>query len=228
MKNPGSILLTLGCVFAICLVFIGMASPQPPLPTQVEESPLRSKTDQEIRNSVVRLRGPMGMCSGEQIMAPSGKQYIITAKHCSKVAMGDWVLVETEQHKLLPRRILAVDPAPTSDLMLVDAVPGLPALKVSDQETHRFEHIRTFTHGSDMDTYMTEGNIVQDMLAHVGAGDEMMNLLETVTTARIQPGSSGGAFVDDKGDLIVVASASGEYFSLMVRLIDIKAFLADK
>jgi S1-C subfamily serine protease len=53
-----------------------------------------------------------------------------------------------------------------------------------------------------------------------------LKVVEVATTAKVVPGSSGGMVVDDVGDLIGVVSASNGDFGFLVRLQDIKNFLA--
>lgn len=55
----------------------------------------------------------------------------------------------------------------------------------------------------------------------------IMQVIETVTTAGIVPGSSGGAIVNGAGELVGVASAGDKIFGYLVTLADIRAFVAN-
>lgn len=205
-----------------------------------------NKSDNQIRASVVMLQGERGQCSGEQIKSKSSKEYILSAGHCREITANEDVLVTTEDGRKLYRRIIAEDPH--SDLLLIEAVPNLPSLSIAF-DIYKNEHVRTFTHGAGMDTYLTEGFVIENQEARipVGPGDScpklpkfmvgnldtffgsfevcFLDLIETVTTAKIVPGSSGGPMVNDSGELNGVCSATGEYFSDMVTLKDIKRFV---
>lgn len=183
------------------------------------------KSDKEIRDTVVRLKGEEGMCSGEQVSAPSGKSYIISAKHCVDLAVDGKMAVQLPSGKITFKRILARDE--NSDLLILEGSDELPSLSIAASDFPT-EKVRTFTHGHNMDTYQTSGEIIQEkMIEAAGPGGIDINFC-TVTTASIVPGSSGGVLVDPKGDLVGVASITDGYFSYFVRLSDIKTFLKDK
>lgn len=211
-----------------------------------------AKSDDYIRHRVVRLKSAQGMCSGEQVRAPSGKDYILSAAHCMGIADANGVFnVIDEDGNSMGRKLIAEDP--DSDLILLEGLPGVRGLDIA-QAASRFQHVRTFTHGHNFDTYTTEGVLVQEsnvtIPTSIAIGEEaekkcisqpkyrLINIFgpinvcalsvdEQVTTAVIVPGSSGGPIVDDKGRLIGVASATGEGFSYLVRLSDIQRFLAN-
>lgn len=212
------------------------------------------KSDNYIRHRIVRLYSEHGMCSGEQIRTPSGKDLIISAAHCLPLADQNGIFhVKDEDGALYDRKLIAEDMH--SDLIVLEGLPHLHGLRIG-KHSERFEHVRTFSHGANMDTYTTEGVIVQDLKVQVALGLALMpeeqkaclskpknslgyimgifpvcvlDVIETVMTAKIVPGSSGGATVNDRGDLIGVNSASdGNQFSMIVTLGDIQRFLSDK
>ena len=126
----------------------------------------RPPSEHEIRASVVRITSDKGLCSGEQIEGPSGQVYILTASHCRPLINSDGAyLVTTEDGRQLERREIQEDPY--SDILLIEGIPGLPALKIADLAPIKEMHVRTFTHGARMDTYKTEGELIQK--AHVEA-----------------------------------------------------------
>lgn len=212
------------------------------------------KSDQYIRNRIVKLISEKGQCSGEQVRAPSGKDYILSAGHCKAVLSGDSFTVISEQGVSIQRKLIAEDP--NSDLLLIEGLPNLRGLDLADY-TSRFEHGRSFTHGKGLDTYSTSGIYIQKKQIEVPVSqietleDELdctkmnknkvlevdafyyiiikycvMSVFEDVTSISIVPGSSGGAIVNDYGNLIGVASASDGFFGYMVPLESIRPFLA--
>lgn len=207
-------------------------------------------SDSSIRSRIVMLKSERGSCSAEQIQTPSGKDLIISAAHCLPLAKNGMVEVVSEDGTKLMRKIIAEDPQ--SDLLLIEGMPNLKGLKIAPH-SHKHQHVRTFTHGSGYDTYKTEGVLVQNAKIQIGISevsspeDEaacrkmpkndvlqslfgsicIINVEEMASTAKVVPGSSGGAVLNDAGELVGVVSATDNSgsFSYFVRLIDIQAFL---
>lgn len=204
------------------------------------------KDDQYFRDRTVALSGNDHMCSGEQVHAPSGQDYILSAGHCHPLASSDGsIKVTMENGKSIQRRVIAEDPE--SDLLLLEGLPNLRGLDIA-KATHKMEFIRTFTHGAALDTHETDGIILQKLRARVGMdalSDSnkcdmpknkvivdpwfgkicILDIEENVTTASIVPGSSGGMAVNRAGELVGVCSAASPYFGLLVRIQDINNFL---
>lgn len=213
---------------------------------------ISTASDAFARGRSVKLVGGGGSCSGEQVVAPSGQHYILTAGHCKDLRMDkNSITVETEDGRVLERAIVAEDMK--SDLLLLEGVPTLRGLQIADAYKPA-QHVRTFTHGAGLPTYETEGVLVgkaEEMvllgfigLTYNGAckgakyrivpvdymGGQIsacvLDVIEMVSTAMVVPGSSGGMVVDDNGNLVGVVSATDGHFSYMITLDDIKAFLA--
>lgn len=202
-----------------------------------------------LRPRVVRLSGAEGMCSGEQIVAPSGTNYILTAAHCRPFERNGSILVTTEDGQILQRRVIAEDQ--NSDLLLLEGLPGVEGISIATHD-HPGQHVRTLTHGHNLDTYLTEGYLIQNQEVHIpinvintpedAAKCQSMakfmqvpsiwgslcalNVVETITSAMIVPGSSGGMVVSDSGELVGVVSAGAPPFGALVTLYDINKFLA--
>lgn len=127
-----------------------------------------SPTEKSLRKRVVRLVGNAHSCSGEQIQAPSGKSYILTAGHCRVLEDNGSIEVIDADNNHLNRRIIAEDPK--SDLLLIEGLPSITGITVAaSEEMH--EHIRTFTHGAAMDTYKTDGELIQEQVVDIQAFD---------------------------------------------------------
>lgn len=211
---------------------------------------MRSKQEERIRSKVVKLSNAHIQCSGIQIKAPSGQSYILTAGHCKDIADASGSMtVTTEDRKQLKRRILAEDGV--SDLLLLEGLPGVVGLDTAAFST-RGEAIRTFTHGHGLDTYETDGVLIADetikipmeeislkecemlpkykkenvdMFFGIRAEICVLEVKEAVTTALIIPGSSGGCVVNSSGNLVGIASATGNGLGYLVTIKDINNFL---
>jgi Trypsin-like peptidase domain len=213
-----------------------------------------SYPDSYFINRAVRIVNAEHSCSGEQIIAPSGKEYILTAGHCRAIADKDGnVKVILENGAELQRRIIAEDP--TSDLLLIEGLPNLSGIYIANN-AYRRGKIKTYTSGGGLATYRTDGEIAQlekqlmiglyiietpeqeagchqeknDIyeLPFLGIKICILSVIETAITAPIVPGSSGGMVVNESGQLIGVVSAGGgdSIIGYTVTLDDIKDFLA--
>ena len=214
----------------------------------------RPLSDDAIRARVFKLKGESGMCTAEQVKGgDSGKDFVLTAAHCrSQVGANGYATLQDDTGKLHHVKFIAEDP--TSDLMLLEGVPGVSGFEIAGGMT-KHEHVRSFTHGSDYETFKTEGEIIQPVtqsipIAGVTTKAEreacslpkhsiqviaslfgprtvcVVSLVNIATTLMIVPGSSGGPAVNDEGQLVGVASATGGGFGFLVPLKDIQRFLA--
>jgi len=213
------------------------------------------KSNEYFREHAVKLESAEGMCSGEQVKAPSGENYILTAAHCKGIAKDGSMKVILENGKSLQRKIVAEDA--NSDLLLLEGVPALQGLEIADYALMH-EHVRTYTHGARMDTYRSDGEIIMqeevkiiaflitsdaeqdrcnaqpkyksmDMMTFFGPISAcVIDIVEYATTASITHGSSGGMVVDDNDKLVGIVSAGNDetHMGYLVTLTDIKAFLA--
>lgn len=211
-----------------------------------------TSSDRYVKARTVKLMGGLGSCSGEQISAPSGKNYILTAGHCKDLKGNkNSITVQMEDGKSLERAIIAEDM--NSDLLLLEGLPKIRGLDIADSYEPD-QHVRTFTHGHGLPTYKTEGVLVgrKDIAIALGIigqsysgdckGRKYANVpIETlggevhvcviavdemVTTAFIVPGSSGGTVANDSGELVGVVSATDGSFGYIVLLSDIRTFIS--
>lgn len=205
------------------------------------------------RSKVVQLLGSEGRCSGEQVVAPSGVTYILTAGHCVGLKGNKTsITVKTEDGKTLERQVIAEDAY--SDLLLLEGLPATAGLKVAKSYSPT-QRVRTLTHGAGLPTYETQGVLVGKLRNYVNLGFMgttyvgtcsgpkysivhwdtgrgvirvcVLDVIQTATTAMVVPGSSGGMAIDDNGDLIGVVSATDGRFSYFVSLEDIRSFLSN-
>lgn len=213
-------------------------------------------SDSKVRSYVVKLNG-RGQCSGQQIEAPSGKTYVLSAGHCNAVADEKGrIKVTTEDGKTISRKIVKEDV--NSDLLILEGVPNMAGMPIASVQVMG-DHIRTFTHGKGHDTYKTEGATIAyeqvQALDHVissameraicavspkysifvqptffGDPQELcvLDVLAVSSTAMTVPGSSGGMAVNDSGELVGVVSMGDGVFSYFVPLESIVSFLSDK
>lgn len=76
------------------------------------------KPDSYFLARAFKLQSAHGSCSGEQVRAPSGKDYILTAAHCRILDDGSGsIQARDEQGRESMHRIIAEDP--NSDLLLL-------------------------------------------------------------------------------------------------------------
>lgn len=211
-----------------------------------------SPSDAYLKSRVVKLVSDKGSCSGEQIRAPSGVDYILTAGHCNVLEQADHTITAiTEDGRQLRRRVVAEDM--NSDLLLLEGIPHMRGLDIAST-AQGDQHVRTFTHGAGFSTYKTDGQLIEEKHVQIlesfaNSGEELgecvgkkhtivdvptifgdvkaclLELDEMASTAFIVPGSSGGLVVNDSGDLVGVVSAGGGGFGYFALLRDIHSFL---
>jgi len=210
---------------------------------------LGTVSERSLRNRVVKLKAARGSCSGEQVRAPSGESFILSAGHCSLLADASGsITVELESGAEIQRKIIAEDPK--SDLLLIEGIPGMRGIDIA-KSAGPGTLVRTFTHGAGYKTYKTSGELVQESHLNIFFGEGacpskapkfkeinieifpglilsacLLSVTEMTMTAMIVPGSSGGMVVDSAGALVGVVSAGDGKFGQIVLLSDIQAFLA--
>lgn len=209
------------------------------------------RSDSALMSRAVLLKGAQGLCSGVQVHARSGKDYILTAGHCAPIASNGKIEVIDEVGRHYVSRV--IEESPDADLLLLEGIPGMRGLEIAKSESPH-EHIRSFTHGRGLPTYETEGSIIDEQFAQflissVSSLEEAMacvsnpkqmlvpadggffcvlGLTSIITNLHVEPGSSGGMIVNDGGEIIGIVTGSGTYFSFIVPLKDIRSFLSNR
>lgn len=203
------------------------------------------------KRASVKLQGIKGQCSGVQIETKSHNKYILSAGHCAHLNDNNELRVTDESGRVTMRRIIAEDV--NSDLLLIEADPQSDTIQIADS-SHIGDKIKTWTHGAGLDTYMTQGELIQykDINIMISIADnpeqeaacravpknrieyiEMfgiplsiceLHLHGLVSTANVVPGSSGGMVVKNE-KLVGIVSATDGHFGYFVGLEDIHRFI---
>jgi hypothetical protein len=231
MKSP---LTRIACYLLILAIFPACAM-------------LTVRSDSYVRNRVVQLNRAGGSCSGVQVVAPSGKAYVLTASHCRGLVEAGKVEATDEQNQKYFLDFIKEDP--NSDLMLLSS-PNDNGVGIADH-VRMHEHVHAMTHGHGYPTYRTDGEAlmlsriefaefdlkdIADLAACLQPKNKISQedaschvaVVEMMSNASIIPGSSGGPLLNEYGSLVGIASCTDGYFGSFVTLGDIKKFLADK
>lgn len=171
-----------------------------------------------ISKNVVMLGGAHTGGTGFVVRAPSGQTYILTNRHvCQDVMYID------NQTYLMPAKIIEV--SQTTDLCLIEA-PGLLyglGLNIAEAEPEAFDPIHIIGWGMLMGLTLTDGT-------WVGRLPEVLGVKHPAyATASILPGNSGSPVLNDQGEVVGVAYASGDVIdnrAFIVPLEDIQEFLS--
>jgi S1-C subfamily serine protease len=231
-------------ILGLSIVFFGLYK------IATKQSPISQ--DDWARSKVYTLQSKQGMCSGVAVKGDSGKDYILTAGHCSPLidSIGNITAIDEDGQTYT---LKVVEEDPYADLMLLESA-GERGVKVADEvETH--EHIWTMTHGHAMPSHRSDGEALENRpasfpLFQVTTPDQLiacnqvpkqssvlilneqgiaviciMSETALASTAAIQPGSSGGPVFNDKNELAGIVSATDGTFSYFVTLNDIHRFL---
>ncbi len=211
---------------AFCLIVYGVTAPL---------------SDTGIRSRVVPFQTDNGFCTGEQVRAPSGAQYTLTAGHC--VSLGSKIKIRLPSGKTRTIRFLAE--SPTSDLALYTGIPELPAFRVA-AELYTHDSIRIFSRGSGLPIHTVSGeslgsidlafplheaysrkcNMPKNFMAISSEGLVCgLQVKLVATSAWSTPGASGGPVVNYYGELVGVVSAGDMHYTFIVPPDQIREFL---
>lgn len=216
----------------------------------------RHPSDAVLREAVVQLLSEHGGCTGIQVTAPSGTQYVLTAAHCRPLLDENNHVTAVSEHGFKDT-LTFVQEDDKSDLMLLTGSPKFGAVSVATIAPRLHEHVHSLTHGGLAPTYRTDGEMLDSvpggfLISEVENEEDAkkceampkyrvidilfgkacaLDVLTSRTTAQIIPGSSGGPLFNDSGDLVGIASYGNPQqltFGYFVRQADIQEFLKAK
>lgn len=204
------------------------------------------KQEEYIRSRVIELKGNGALCSGIQVHSPKGGDYILSAAHCSELAKDGIIYASSDEHRFIPRHVVEIQS--DTDLMLLEGMPDMKGIAIADAAPmHRV--YQAYTHGNGQSTHRADGEYLEEkqieVLKDIVMNDEEQKKCEAepkqrvadgiycvheytmvVTTIHVEPGSSGGPVVNNKDELTGIVSSANSYFSNMVPLHYIQAFLS--
>lgn len=208
------------------------------------------RSDSYLRTRVVMLQGDRGRCSAVQVKAPSGKVYTLSAAHCRDiVSKGNIIEGVMDDGQVFKLEVLEV--SRKDDLMLLTS--GTPHSIDIAKILEKHTKIHTMTHGRGLPSHRSDGELLLEqtvrlpmysidtdakMVQCLADGNEptfimfseypecVSNLLVMLSTAKVRPGSSGGAAVNTNNELIGIVSISdGDSISGLVPLRIIQEFM---
>jgi Do/DeqQ family serine protease len=143
----------------------------------------------------------------------SADGYIVTNNHV--IARADEVEISLNDKRMLPAKIIGIDPTTDLALLKVDET-GLPYLAYGDAEALRVgEWVLAVGNPYNLTSTVTAG-IVSAKARHLGIITSQIGIESFIQTdAAVNPGNSGGALVNIRGELVgintAIASRTGDY-----------------
>lgn len=157
----------------------------------------------------------------------SADGYIVTNNHV--IATADEVEISLNDKRVLPAKIIGTDPTTDLALLKVDET-GLPYLAYGNAEALRVgEWVLAVGNPYNLTSTVTAG-IVSAKARHLGIITSSQLGIESFiqTDAAVNPGNSGGALVNTRGELVgintAIASRTGDYsgnsFAIPVTIVE--------
>lgn len=193
-------------------------------------------SDEYIRNRVLKLINPkVGQCSAIEVRAPSGHVYTLSAAHCATLAENEYINAEAEDGAVKLIKVIRVDKE--HDLMILEAFDK-KSINIAKTEKE-YEKVHTLTHGAGKPTYRTDGYLLdiedvevldthtpieecQDLRVSMFGAVCIKKEHVVYSTAQVVGGSSGGAVLNEAGELVGIVSCGDDHFSGFVLLSDIQ------
>lgn len=208
------------------------------------------KSDAYIRDRVLLLHNSQGSCSAVEVKSPLGKVYTLSAAHCSDLAVNGYIEGQDEKGDSKPLKIIKIDFA--HDLLLLEGFDDKSVNVAGSIKIHDIVYTITHGHGHGhgMPSYRTDGELLMEdeitieaplfdeesitdcgkkknhelVLGEYGYACRFKYNI-VYSTASVIPGSSGGPALNEYGDLIGIVSATDGFFSALIPLADVQAFL---
>ncbi len=204
-------------------------------------------SDPFIRMHVVKIYSKKGSCTGTLAKAHS-RVVILTAAHCRAVLDNGLAWAEREDGSKYPTKMLKYNAA--TDVMLM-TTPDKAFLPVA-ASVAKHEKVHSLTHGGGHMTYRSDGELMEEQKIDVAMfmitdrksyhecikekNQESVaslfgmlcvsHLTNTWSTMRVIAGSSGGAVLNDRGEIVgVVSTGNEDGLSGLVALRHIQAML---
>lgn len=181
------------------------------------------RSDVFAREHILQLYGNNILCTGVEVLGPSHKVYTLTAAHCKGLIIDNGASFQKENKDRGRLDVISVDQE--LDLLLLQGTTET-GFKIGDGLT-LYQHVHTVSHGIGMPAYRTDGELLA-VDAYLPTPDGTVSPRRLITTAEVEPGSSGGPLLDDSGNLIGIIHARRNdfgIFSFEVSLSDIQKFM---
>ncbi len=242
-------------ILAVIILFI-MPLPAAKAPqAKAEIVFIDTASDVYVRDAVIKLIGARGTCSAIQVQDAKGQLLVVSAAHCRPLVDEDGMIkAEGEDGRTTELKFLVEDDH--SDLILFKGSKKFGHIAVAKKSPKLHEKLHTLTHGGGAPTFRTDGEALDEvgggfMIDIVGSEGDILACISHAkytivpdpmtgaiycvldvkslrTTAQAIPGSSGGALLNEAGELVGITSYGNPQqatFAYYVRLVDIQAFL---
>lgn len=189
------------------------------------EAALDGPSDAWVRERVYMLDTEGGACTAVQVLAPSGKTFLLSASHCFD--RGHSIAIAYSED-LIPVAVRVLWSDFDKDLVLLTTPNGKQGINVADS-VYTHQKVHTLTRGGVLPTHRTDGEVLCEASGYRLCWGPLQRSFKRpllYTTAAVLHGSSGGPLLDEKNNLAgIVDRVDGFDFSYSVTIADIKAFL---
>lgn len=199
--------------------------------------------EQKVRNQVLKLYSDRGSCSAIRVSYKK-KSYVVSAAHCRGLEESGHIKAEG----LLGKEILEVIAEDENSDLLIMESPRAGGIELADGWEFN-EKVFSITHGQGLMAYRTDGELLNVDLVDIPVSQAhecrvggkysikkfqgflgpvrlcVMSFWAIWSTAKVVPGSSGGAIVNMDGELVGIVSATDGNFSILAKLEYIKRAL---
>jgi hypothetical protein len=207
-------------------------------------------SDSYIRNHVLLLINSQGsLCTGTDVETASHRIVILTAAHCRYLLEKGSVMAVRENGTKFRAHLIAFNAQ--TDIMLLTSRDVAPITVAKSVE--KYEKVHALTHGAGHATWRGDGELLEETKGEAAltvvdspeAAREcerepnqhviqtlfdkvcVSDMTNTASTMHVIGGSSGGAVLNEKGEIVgTVSGMSGDGMSWLVPLRHIQEMLA--